>query len=648
MRIHEDAKRIVRLLWALVSLTIVVGVLVNLALGWGIVNQRDAQGLILAEKVSLTDQEAEVRLLVGVVQSAIRGHLDPAREVAFSSAQVMGESLQGSLNDLLEQYPMERDDGHGPAVMSHTAALNSLAEKTRAWRQAHDLLAEDVSRDVTLDRVRRHLSVINATVNSIIGRERVRAVLELKRYERAGGAERAELAEKVMAAHRDLLKGVFSGLQRELADIQRLVEVLGGEDQYDRLSDIRDNMLKPGLDRLRRDSMLLAQADPGGARIMMSEMEHLLNALFGQGYVFDQDHQTIQTGSGGLYRLRLDYLQLLQERLHLEGELDRLVGFFERDWSILFQDIQGDLEKRENLLQQQLSETWLYVALVSLLGAAVFLILVHMIFNAISGQVEILYLLRREAENSNEVKSKFLASMSHELRTPLNAIIGFSEMIRQNAFGALGHPKYQEYARDIHLSGRHLLDIIDDILDVSSIEAGKFELTESDFDLAETINEALQMILLQAGEAGLIVRNDVVNDRIPICADQRLVRQIIVNLLSNAVKFTPSGGVIAIESKYGRGGEFQLIVTDTGIGMDDDGIKTALTPFGMVKSAYEGRHRGTGLGLPLAKSMMELHGGRLEVESMLNVGTRITLSFPAERMLDPKGETLREVNEGGR
>lgn len=245
---------------------------------------------------------------------------------------------------------------------------------------------------------------------------------------------------------------------------------------------------------------------------------------------------------------------------------------------------------------------------------------------------ERLVLARASAERESEAKSRFLAAMSHELRTPLNAIIGFSEIMRDERLGPIEHPRYREYATDIHLSGQHLLGIINDILDLSKIEAGQAALDDSEVcDAASAIAAAARMIQPLADGRDVTLHIPEPQGSIPLRAAERMVRQILLNLLSNAVKFTPAGGTVSLAAGPGDDGSLAIAITDTGIGMSADEIRLALTPFGQVRSATLSGHPGTGLGLPLAKAMVELHGGRLHVRSAPQRGTTVTLVFPPDR-----------------
>jgi signal transduction histidine kinase len=238
------------------------------------------------------------------------------------------------------------------------------------------------------------------------------------------------------------------------------------------------------------------------------------------------------------------------------------------------------------------------------------------------------------AATASQVKSQFLATMSHELRTPLNAIIGFSEIIASETFGPLGDPHYPDYARDIHASGRHLLDLINDILDLSTLDARRFELHDEEIDLHELVEGVVRMIGVEASRIGVSV-HAASGEELPLLrADARRVRQVLLNLLSNAVKFTQRSGEIRITMMRRRGGALSIVITDTGIGIAAHDIARAFERFGQIDSSLSRKYEGTGLGLPLARSLMELHGGRLDLESEVGVGTTVTVSFPAERLIE--------------
>lgn len=233
---------------------------------------------------------------------------------------------------------------------------------------------------------------------------------------------------------------------------------------------------------------------------------------------------------------------------------------------------------------------------------------------------------KTRAEAANRSKSEFLANMSHELRTPLNAIIGFSEMMETGLFGPLGSPKYTEYAHDIHSSGQHLLELINDILDMSKIEAGRMTLEKQPTDLSTVIEESLRLVSGRAEIASVKVVNEV--GALPkVEADKRAIKQVMLNLLSNAIKFTPAGGTISVKGGA-DGAVVRLAVEDTGIGIPAHALPKIGRPFEQVESQHSKKHKGTGLGLALSRSLVELHGGSLSIESTEGVGTRVTFTLP--------------------
>ncbi len=235
---------------------------------------------------------------------------------------------------------------------------------------------------------------------------------------------------------------------------------------------------------------------------------------------------------------------------------------------------------------------------------------------------------RFEAETANASKTAFLANMSHELRTPLNAILGFSEIIAKECFGPAGSPRYKEYAGDIHSSGAHLLSLINDLLDVAKIEAGRMEIEPEELDVRRTFDTALKIIGTKARERHQELLIEIDPNTPSLYADERSLKQILINLVSNAVKFTPEGGRITVVASRGRCGGFQIMVEDNGPGIPRDKIDKIFKPFSQVDNRYDRQGGGTGLGLALVRGLAELHAGRAWIESEYGKGCRAYVVIP--------------------
>ena len=241
---------------------------------------------------------------------------------------------------------------------------------------------------------------------------------------------------------------------------------------------------------------------------------------------------------------------------------------------------------------------------------------------------------RRRAEEANLAKSRFLATMSHELRTPLNAILGFSEVMKAELFGAHTVPSYREYSEDIHSSGQHLLMLINEILDLSRVEAGRYELREESVALVNIVEECRHLLAMRAKNRGINVI-EALDDGLPrIWADERAVRQVTLNLLSNAIKFTPQGGSVTIKVGWTRLGGQYLSIRDTGPGIPEEEIPVVLSSFGRGSLAQKNADEGTGLGLPIVKGLVELHGGEFKLLSKVREGTEVIVIFPPERVMN--------------
>lgn len=247
-----------------------------------------------------------------------------------------------------------------------------------------------------------------------------------------------------------------------------------------------------------------------------------------------------------------------------------------------------------------------------------------------------LRIAKEAAEKANRAKSEFLANISHELRTPLNAIIGFSEVMMQGILGPVGNESYLGYLKDIHDSGIDLLNIINDILDLSKAEAGKLELSEQTVDVPTVLDAVCRLMSTKLEGSGLAIDMKFAPKLSLLFCDRLKLKQVVLNVLSNAVKFTPQGGRIEISASSDPERGFAITIRDTGIGIAKEDIPRVLLPFEQVESSLSRTHNGTGLGLPLTAAMMMLHGGSIDIDSEIDKGTAVTLAFPAARLVDAR------------
>jgi two-component system cell cycle sensor histidine kinase PleC len=251
---------------------------------------------------------------------------------------------------------------------------------------------------------------------------------------------------------------------------------------------------------------------------------------------------------------------------------------------------------------------------------------------------------RRHAEQANIAKSQFLATMSHELRTPLNAIIGFSEVLKSELLGPHQVPQYKEYAGDIHASGQHLLNLINELLDLSRIEAGKYELNEEVVSLVEIAEDCRRMMELRAKSKGIELVYSVGDNLPKLWGDERAIRQVVLNLLSNAIKFTPQQGKVTLVVTRSSDGGQMVSVKDNGPGIPEDEIETVLSSFGQGSLAQKTAEQGAGLGLPIVQKIMELHQGRFDLFSKLRFGTEVIATFPRARVMDALAPVVERKN----
>ncbi len=294
----------------------------------------------------------------------------------------------------------------------------------------------------------------------------------------------------------------------------------------------------------------------------------------------------------------------------------------------LARDFRSEMRRRDG------SSVWVSKTLRRVTDEAGGLVMIEGMFRDVSLQrrnEQQLMLAKEQAEAANRAKSDFLANMSHELRTPLNAILGFSQVLLDEMMGPLGNAKYREYCRDIVQSGEHLLALINDILDMAKVESGKMTLDDEWIDLNESLEAAILLVRERAAHNRITLHKRLPEPSPALWGDMRRLRQVWINLISNAVKFTPQGGSVEIRCALQADGQLEISVADTGIGIAEEDIERVQQPFSQVANALSRSHEGTGLGLSLSRSLVELHDGELFIESKLGEGTTVSVTLPPER-----------------
>lgn len=312
-----------------------------------------------------------------------------------------------------------------------------------------------------------------------------------------------------------------------------------------------------------------------------------------------------------------------------------------RDRSIVVQNVLRDLPitivvaKPETAALREWKSIALLQANEAIVFSAIILIAISIVYRILRMQERLIAELadaREQAQAASSYKSTFLANMSHELRTPLNAIIGFSEIINKEILGKISQPKYVEYSSDIHSAGSHLLELINEILDFSKIESGKLELSESVVDLHHVIERSIRLLRERADSKDVKITYHEPREVIAIKCDELRMRQVLLNLMANAIKFTPNGGTVSIDVDATVNG-ISVAISDTGVGMTEEEVAQALQPFVQIKRLSLSKGEGTGLGLPIAIRLVELHGGLLKIQSKLAVGTTAQIRLPKWRVV---------------
>ncbi|MBT6035618.1 MAG: transporter substrate-binding domain-containing protein [Kordiimonadaceae bacterium] len=462
----------------------------------------------------------------------------------------------------------------------------------------------------------------------------------------------ADGMNKIKSGEADFFLAVTPTIEREkfltfTQSYKSLVNVIFGRDGGTKFSNLNSlNGYKVAQSKGSAIAELLIHDYPN---IEVIEVENMLQALklLSSGevdaFINDIPSATNYISTTGLTNVSVvgstEYV--MNDAMGVRSDLPLLVSAMDKALSMISEEKAMEISSQWLLVKANTEQD--YELIIDVIMIALFVISMILIW-AISLRREVkrreiledrLRLSRQEAQSANQAKSTFLANMSHEIRTPLNAIIGFSEVMSEGVFGKIRNPRYREYLRDIENSGHHLETVINDILDLSKIEAGKWKLNESDFDLKDCILASMKMIEEQAKNKNIIcLLEDVKSEQlIKIFGDESAYKRIIINLLSNSVKFTESGGKISCKINLTQSGALKIIVTDNGIGIPADRLKHVLSPFAQAHEIRNMSEIGTGLGLPIVNQLSKLHGGSFILNSIENVGTTATIFIPEYRII---------------
>jgi len=781
MKLLHEGKHILWMVWALVAVGVIGGIVTIVLIGWNTSSIRSQRERLAEHEREWIKISEEVRKLAVAGEAEVRAVLE---------GDFTDEPKRESVDALRQLITRYRESGEGQTIPSEPLAalghyssdLEQVWERVYAWRMKFQDVENDVQEQRTLSETRTLVNDLKKAVEKNEGQRRLSEAIELRRWQTAKGEEASQLAKSYLTKQIRQQNKPVLGLSGEIAELSKLIEMLVGEDRLDLLVDLKDNQLKPTLDKLSRSLAALAETGDVPKELASEGIAKLKKALFGRGFSIDEDHQTVQIGEGGLYALRGDELRLRQERRNWEREFQRLskkiettyddweeeiqrrtkavteqveanlttswnhlviligmvfVGFLGLAWVIsrgirlqvgalekARADADVNHQKAESLLVEQRKAAEAFknlsrhnelilnsagegifgldaegnTSFINLAGARMVgwgveelvgkpqhATLHHTrsdgtpcrmetcpIYAAIRedgthrGESEILWrkdgthfpiewvsnpirdeqgqLLgsvvtfgditerkktqkemahaKEAAETANRAKSEFLANMSHELRTPLNGILGYAQIFKRDQNLADHHKSGIDV---IQRSGEHLLTLINDILDLSKIEARKLELQFTAFHLSGFIQNIADVIGIRAEEAGLsFVYEPVMPLPTGVLGDEKRLRQVLLNLLSNAVKFTEKGGVIlkvgAERPPNNQRHTLRFQVEDTGIGISKDKLEEIFLPFQQV-GARSQQIEGTGLGLAISKRLVSLMGSSLNVTSTPGKGT---------------------------
>jgi signal transduction histidine kinase/DNA-binding response OmpR family regulator len=627
---EATARTAARQVWILAGLSLVGGVITLGAFGW-ILRE------IATQRNEIDALQSELTVLVVAADSNL------TRLRAELTGYLTGDEREDVEKDRLLHLQMviegSRSEARHPAIEDPLAQLDEelvglgvLREQCRGWGRRVAEAALDLDRAYAATNVALHR--IRAALASAEGRQRLNRVVAVRRYRAAKGQPARALADEIIEGLDS--SSWMTAINSEIADLALLSEKLAGEPATDQLTDLKDNRLTSSLARLRREIKKLGAGEGEAAPIDAASLAAFEAALFGEGFIDDAAHQTVVPGEGGLYQAAAHRQELRAERRELHAQIDRTF--------ISIHATQSDLRDAAEQLGRELSEraedqlvaAWRNILIVSPLLAVAFILLAARIARVMRQQTGALTdtnvalgEAREAAEAASMAKSTFLANMSHELRTPMNAIIGYSEMLMEDAEDE-GSEETVGDLKKIHAAGKHLLALINDVLDLSKIEAGKMDLYLESFEIPTMIEDVATTVSAVVEKKNNRLNVDVDGSLETMRADLTKVRQALFNLISNAAKFTENDEITLSARKLVEGGRDWVLfaVSDQGIGIPPEKLEHIFEEFSQADESTTRDYGGTGLGLAITRRFCQMMGGEIDVESSLGEGSTFTIRLP--------------------
>ncbi len=658
----EQGKTIIWMVWGLVILGLATGIATLGLFDWTLFNIRTERERLAKEERQTLEASSHLKLLVLEGQEAVRILLDDFSDVNQQTLTSQSNPIAAH-HTFLRSYQKDqvepRSDLRFVQLDKAVNAMEVLWKDAVDWRRKYHVIQEDLRGRHSLKIVRSIMTDLRGAVKSLEGRRRLQNVIQLQKWKRARGVVASKLGQEILSKRGGQADQAVRDLQTELADLSSLIETLAGEDTLDNLINLKDNQFNPSLQRLKANFAKLAAFETLPSGLKSTILEDLSMALFGAGFSIDVDHQTIQVGNDGLYRVRYDVLALRRQQAVLQQRLQHV----SQEIQVVHQYVTTEIQRNAQVLAEQieveLTQGRETVFISGLLCSVAFLLLAWLVSNRISQQVRDLEHAKLDFEEQSKelgkardgaletarLKSEFLATMSHEIRTPMNGVIGMTSLLIDSDLTG----EQQDFVETIRHSGESLLNIINDILDFSKIEAGKMELEIVPFDLREALEEVLELLAEKASQKKIELVG-VVATSVPtlLLGDPGRIRQVLTNLVGNALKFTDQGEVavfVVVDGEAHDSITIRFDVVDTGIGMTPEGRSRLFQSFSQADGSTTRKYGGTGLGLVISQRLVHIMNGSIGVDSEIGRGSRFWFTIELG-LTSPESVDILSPREG--